>query len=45
MILRDSLRCYIVSFPSQREEVTYVDRVRAVCGMLKIGNAASIDHR
>ncbi|GAX78756.1 hypothetical protein CEUSTIGMA_g6193.t1 [Chlamydomonas eustigma] len=31
--------------PPKREEVTYVDRVRAVCGMLKIGNAASAEHR
>ena len=27
------------------QEVTYVDRVRAVCGILKIGNAASAEHR
>ncbi len=25
----------------QRDEVTHVDRVRAVCGILKIGNAAA----
>ena len=27
------------------QEVTYVERVRAVCGILRIGNAASAEHR
>ena len=28
-----------------QQEVTYVDRVRAVCAILKIGNAHAADHR